>query len=156
MRTILKRGLACVALCLRLRGAAAWPSTAQPAPADPAPRGRRPASSPRPSPSPTRPTPQRGKSQPGNNAPFWRAVRESGNQAGYSNLPGAEQGVLIQPFVQYPGSRFTNAGEAWRQVRNHWIIPYGGSLLLIVVLAIALFYWRKGAAGRARGRTPAA
>jgi formate dehydrogenase subunit gamma len=39
----------------------------------------------------------------------------------------------------------TNAGEAWRQVRNHWIIPYGGSLLFIVALAIALFYWRKGA-----------
>jgi formate dehydrogenase subunit gamma len=90
---------------------------------------------------------QRGKSQPGNNAPFWRAVRESGNAAGISNLPGAEQGVLIQPFVQYPGSRLTTAGEAWRQVRNQWIIPYGGSLLLIVALALALFYWRKGALG---------
>jgi hypothetical protein len=55
--------------------------------------------------------------------------------------------VLIQPFVQYPGSRFTTAGEAWRQVRNQWIIPYGGSLLLIVLLALALFYWRKGPLG---------
>ncbi len=89
----------------------------------------------------------RGKSQPGNNAPFWRAVRESGNQAGISNLPGAEKGVLIQPFVQYPGSRVASAGEAWRQVRNRWLIPYGGALLLIVLAAIGIFYWRKGAVG---------
>lgn len=89
----------------------------------------------------------RGKSQPGNNAPMWRAVRESGATPGYTSLPGAEKGVLIQPFVQYPGSRWTTAGEAWRQVRNQWLIPYGGSLLLIVVLAIALFYWRRGTLG---------
>lgn len=90
---------------------------------------------------------QRGKTQPGNNAPFWRSVRESGNNPGISNLPGAEQGVLIQQFVQYPGSRLTNAGEAWREVRNRWIIPYGGALLLITVLAIALFYKAKGSIG---------
>ena len=90
---------------------------------------------------------QRARSQPGNNAPFWRAVRDSGQQAGVSNLPGAEKGVLIQPFVQYPGARYTNAGEAWRQVRNQWILPYGGSLLLIAVLALALFYWKRGALG---------
>ncbi len=90
---------------------------------------------------------QRIKSQPGNNAPFWRAVRESGNQPGVTNLPGAEKGMLIQPLTQYPGSRVTTAGEAWRQVRNNWIIPYGGALLLIVLLALALFYWRKGPLG---------
>lgn len=90
---------------------------------------------------------QRAQSQPGNNAPFWRAVRESGVQKGISNLPGAEMGVLIQPFVQYPGSRLTTAGEAWRQVRNQWIIPYGGALLLLVTVAIAIFYWRKGPLG---------
>jgi formate dehydrogenase subunit gamma len=32
-------------------------------------------------------------------------------------------------------------------VRNDWIVPYGGALLFIVVLAIALFYWRKGSLG---------
>ncbi len=90
---------------------------------------------------------QRGKSQPGNNAPFWRSVRDSGDKPGYSSLPGAEMGMLIQPFVQYPGSRLASAGEAWRQVRNQWIIPYGGALISIVALAIALFYWRKGALG---------
>jgi formate dehydrogenase subunit gamma len=88
---------------------------------------------------------ERGKVQPGNNAPMWRQVGEG--VSGYSSLPKSqapEAGNLIQPFVQYPGSRLTNAGEAWRQVRNNWIIPYGGALLLIVGGAIALFYWRKG------------
>ena len=86
---------------------------------------------------------ERAKVQPGNNAPMWRQVA-SGSE-GFSSLPKSdapEAGVLIQPFVQYPGSRVTNAGEAWRQVRNKWIIPYGGSLVLIVMGAIALFYWR--------------
>ena len=88
---------------------------------------------------------ERGKVQPGNNAPMWRQVGAGVN--GYSSLPASEApeaGNLIQPFVQYPGSKLTTAGEAWRQVRNNWIIPYGGSLLLIVVLAIALFYYGKG------------
>ena len=102
--------------------------------------------------APTAPNPddtnaQRAKSQPGNNAPFWRAVQQSGVNKGISNLPGAEKGVLIQEFVQYPGSRVTNAGEAWRQVRNDWIIPYGGSMIVIVVLALTLFYFTMGALG---------
>ena len=98
-------------------------------------------------PKPDESNAQRSKTQPGNNSPFWRGVRESGNQPGISNLPGAEMGMLIQPFVQYPGSRLASAGEAWRQVRNNWIIPYGGALLLIAVLAIALFYKAKGPIG---------
>jgi formate dehydrogenase subunit gamma len=90
---------------------------------------------------------QRAKTQPGNNSPFWRGVRDSGDQPGFSTLPGAENGMLIQPFVQYPGSNLASAGEAWRQVRNNWIIPYGGALILIVGLAIGLFYWRVGPMG---------
>ena len=88
---------------------------------------------------------QRGQVQPGNNAPMWRQVGQG--VTGYSSLPlsqAPEAGNLIQKFVQYPGSRLTNAGEAWRQVRNNWLIPYGGSLLLIALGAVALFYWRKG------------
>ena len=84
---------------------------------------------------------ERARVQPGNNAPMWRQVNSG--VAGYSSLPKSEApeaGVLIQPFVQYPGSSVTNAGEAWRQVRNNWLIPYGGSLLLIVLGAIALFH----------------
>ncbi len=90
---------------------------------------------------------ERAKSQPGNNAPIWRAVRESGTQPGFSTLPGPEKGILIQPFVKYPGSAYTTAGEAWRQVRNQWIIPYGGALILLVGVAVGLFYWRRGPLG---------
>ncbi|WP_366929391.1 formate dehydrogenase subunit gamma, partial [Polaromonas sp.] len=100
---------------------------------------------------------QRANVQPGNNAPLWRQVGQG--VTGYSSLPKSEApeaGNLIQPFVQYPGSRLTNAGEAWRQVRNNWLIPYGGSLLLIMLGAIALFYLGKGSIklhGAKTGRT---
>jgi len=142
MRTLL---LAAAVLVLPLSG---WAQNAAPA----APAKTPPANFVAPAePKPDESNAQRAKSQPGNNAPFWRGVRDSGEQPGYSSLPGAEKGMLIQPFVQYPGSRFTSAGEAWRQVRNDWIIPYGGALIFIVVLAIALFYWRKGGLG---GHTP--
>ncbi len=91
---------------------------------------------------------ERNKVQPGNNAPIWRQAGQGAE--GYSSLPkrdAPEAGFLMQGMTQYPGSRFTNAGEAWRQVRNQYIIPYGGSLLVIVALAIGLFYWRKGSMG---------
>jgi formate dehydrogenase subunit gamma len=140
MRSILQALIAATALAVSLGVSAqatapAAPNGAPPgfvAPADPKPDDSNAA---------------RAVSQPGNNAPFWRAVRESGNQSGYTSLPGAEQGVLIQSFVQYPGSMYTTAGEAWRQVRNNWIIPYGGSLLIIAALAVALFYFAKGSIG---------
>ena len=88
---------------------------------------------------------ERAKVQPGNNAPMWRQV--GSGVSGFTSLPKSEApeaGNLIQPFVKYPGSNLTNAGEAWRQVRNNWLIPYGGSLLLIVLLAIGIFYYSKG------------
>lgn len=88
---------------------------------------------------------QRGAVQPGNNAPMWRDVREG--VTGTSSLPYPEAGNLIQGMVQYPGSRLTTAGEAWRQVRNHWLLPYGGSLLFIVLLSMAIFYFTKGPLG---------
>jgi formate dehydrogenase subunit gamma len=91
---------------------------------------------------------ERAKVQPGNNAPLWRAVGQGAT--GVTTLPYAqapEAGNMIQRFVQYPGTGLTNAGEAWRQVRNNWILPYGGSLIVIALLALALFYWRKGSIG---------
>jgi formate dehydrogenase subunit gamma len=91
---------------------------------------------------------QRAVVQPGNNSPAWRQVNSGA--AGYSSLPvsqAPEAGVLIQPFVQYPGSRVTNAGEAWRQTRNHWLIPYGGALILISVLSLAIMFFTKGPFG---------
>jgi formate dehydrogenase subunit gamma len=91
---------------------------------------------------------QRNAVQPGNNAPMWRGVQQG--LEGFTSLPkhqDPEAGVLIQGQVQYPGSRLTTAGEAWRQVRNNWLIPYGGSLLLIVLVAIGIFYFAKGKLG---------
>ncbi|VWX57834.1 Formate dehydrogenase subunit gamma [Burkholderiales bacterium 8X] len=91
---------------------------------------------------------ERMKVQPGNNAPMWRQVGQGAT--GYSSLPHSqapEAGNLIQPFVQYPGSRYTNAGEAWRQVRNDWIIPYGAALLFVTLLALAIHYLARGPIG---------
>ncbi len=101
-----------------------------------------------PEPQPGDSNAQRARSQPLNNAPFWRGVHDSGRAPGtVNNLQLGERGVLIQPITAYPGTRTTTAGEAWRQVRNWWIIPYGGALVLITVLALALFYWAKGPIG---------
>jgi formate dehydrogenase subunit gamma len=88
---------------------------------------------------------ERAKVQPRNNAPMWRQVGTG--VTGFSSLPKSqapEAGNLIQLSVQYPGSRLTNAGDAWRQVRNNWLIPYGGSLLVIVILSLAFVYFAKG------------
>ncbi|MES2634173.1 MAG: formate dehydrogenase subunit gamma [Pseudomonadota bacterium] len=93
---------------------------------------------------------ERNRVQPGNNAPMWRGVVSGA--AGFTSIPKAqdpEAGVLIQGPVQYPGTRMTTAGEAWRQVRNNWLIPYGGSLFLIVLGALAIFYLAKGKIGHA-------
>jgi formate dehydrogenase subunit gamma len=91
---------------------------------------------------------QRNRVQPGNNAPMWRGVVSG--QAGTTSLPPSEApeaGVLIQGPVHYPGSRTTTAGEAWRQVRNDWIIPYGGALFAIFLGALAIFYVARGPIG---------
>jgi formate dehydrogenase subunit gamma len=91
---------------------------------------------------------QRNRVQPGNNAPMWRDVQRG--VEGFTTLPRSqapEAGVLIQGQVQYPGSRLTTAGEAWRQVRNNWIIPYGGALVLISIVALAIFWFTRGAIG---------
>ena len=141
MRKLLRWGTPWVAAALLVLSGVVAAQQPLP-PADPAPAATGPAL-----PKPGESNAERTLTQPGNNAPFWRGVLGSGTQPGYSSLPGAEQGMLIQPFVQYPGSDYTTAGEAWRQVRNDWIIPYGGSLMLIIALAIALFYFGKGPMG---------
>jgi len=138
MREILALAVLLVPLVLQAQTAAP--------PAEPAKAATAPFVAPA-EPKPDEDNAQRSKSQPGNNAPLWRAVRESGTQPGYTSLPGAEMGILIQPFVKYPGAPMTTAGEAWREVRNRWIIPYGGALILIAALAIGLFYWRRGPMG---------
>jgi len=91
---------------------------------------------------------ERQRVQPGNNAPMWRQV--SGGITGFTSLPveeAPEAGNLIQRFVQYPGSHYTNAGEAWRQTRNNLIIPYGAALLFVTLLALAIYYFAHGPIG---------
>jgi len=73
---------------------------------------------------------QRQQVQPGNNAPVWRDVR-SGKEA-YTSVKGRETGVLIQ-----------TEGQTWRKLRNGPISFYGGWLVVLVLIAMAVFYkWR--------------
>lgn len=139
----------CIALLLAVAMGAATAQGADPAPAPPGGSGIQNANIFQIAPSAdtdpgymNQSNAQRQQVQPGNNAPMWRQVGQG--VAGVTNFPYPEYGTLIQPTVQYPGSRLTNAGEAWRQVRNGVIIPYGGALLVIVAVAIALFYLGKG------------
>ena len=99
-------------------------------------------------PQPTDTNAQRARSQPLNNAPFWRGVHDSGRVPGtVNNLEVGERGVLVQPITSYPGTLATTAGEAWRQVRNWWIVPIGGVIILLVVAAVLGYYWWKGPIG---------
>ena len=150
------RSLFAVFICgttLTIVGAANAQDTAakvaQPAAVTPAPGPVVAASAaPLPEPQPGDTNAQRARSQPGNNAPFWRGVRHSGEVPGtVNNMAAGERGVLIQPFTRYPGTRVTNAGEAWREIRDWWVVPYGAALVFIVVLALALYYWAKGPLG---------
>lgn len=74
---------------------------------------------------------QRQAEQPLNNSPVWRAVRYGKEHT--TQATGREAGVLIQA-----------AGETWRQIRNGPITRIGGLLLILVPIAIGLFYQWKG------------
>ena len=75
---------------------------------------------------------QRQVNQPLNNAPMWREVRSGAPQV--TTVTGRETNVLIQ-----------SRGETWRAIRNGDIMVYGGWAVALVVLALAVFYWIKGA-----------
>lgn len=64
-------------------------------------------------------------------AEYWRAVRQG--TEGYSAVPGAEAGVLIQ-----------NGGENWRSVRNGPVSFLGGSFIIAVLLALLAKHIIKG------------
>ncbi len=66
-----------------------------------------------------------------NQAQLWRDARSG--QAGLTTVRGPESGVLIQ-----------SGGETWRELRNGPISLYGGIALCAVVVAIGLFYLRRG------------
>ena len=69
--------------------------------------------------------------QPLNNAPVWREVRSGTTQT--TQATGREAGVLIQA-----------AGETWRKLRNGPVTLIGGLLLILVPIAIGLYYRWKG------------
>ena len=71
------------------------------------------------------------QTQPLNNQPVWREVRSGLPQT--TSLKGRETEILIQP-----------QGQTWRALRNGQVTLWGGWLLVAMVLAIALFYWRRG------------
>ena len=77
---------------------------------------------------------QRQITQPLNNAPLWRDIR-SGDINAYqtTQVRGVETNILVQ-----------SEGETWRRIRNGPITVYGGWVLVLVVAALALFFWRKG------------
>ena len=75
---------------------------------------------------------QRQQVQPGNNAPVWREVRKEG-QEHYTSVKGRETGVLIHSL-----------GETWRELRNGWIIPIVGWLIVFAACVLGLFHWFHG------------
>jgi len=76
---------------------------------------------------------QRQQTQPLNNAPVWREVRSG--SPGFTDTKGIETGVLVQ-----------SGGETWRQARAP-IAFWGGILVAVAVLALALFYLVAGPVG---------
>lgn len=74
---------------------------------------------------------QRQQVQPGNNAPVWREVRREGEH--FTTIKGPEAGVLIHSL-----------GQTWREIRNAWIVPIVGWLIVIAACAIGLFHWGHG------------
>lgn len=81
---------------------------------------------------------QRQETQPLNNAPVWREVR-SGSE-GYTTARGVETGVLVQ-----------SGGETWRQVREP-IAFWGGLLVAVAILLLALMHLILGPLGHGEGR----
>lgn len=75
---------------------------------------------------------QRQQVQPGNNAPVWREVRKEGSEH-FTSTKGRETGVLIQ-----------TAGEIWRELRNGWIVPIAGWLILAAACLVGIFHWWHG------------
>lgn len=86
---------------------------------------------------------ERSQTQPGNAAPLYRQIVDG--EIHYTSNPALEAGMLIQPKAQFPGQgRATTAGEAWRQYRNGPLTVYGGWLIVLTMVALAIFYFVKG------------
>ena len=86
---------------------------------------------------------QRQAEQPGNNAPVWRDVKSG--EKNVTTVKGRETDVLVQPPARFPGqSAVSTAGEAWRKFRNGPVTFYGGSLVVLIAIAVLAFYFWKG------------
>jgi len=86
---------------------------------------------------------QRQAEQPGNNAPVWRDVKSG--EKNVTTVKGRETDVLVQPPARFPGQNaMASAGEAWRKFRNGPVTFYGGSLVVLVAIAVLAFYLWKG------------
>ncbi len=82
---------------------------------------------------PARAQAERQVTQPYNNAPFWREVRSSASEPGFTRLGDSpENGVLIQ-----------SRGETWRQARVP-IALIGGLLVALAVVSLGGFYAYRG------------
>jgi len=76
---------------------------------------------------------ERQLTQPLNNAPFWGEVRKGENPYQTTQVRGVETNILVQ-----------SGGQFWRELRNGPITVYGGWLLVLVLAALAVFYWWRG------------
>lgn len=71
---------------------------------------------------------------PNPGARLWRDVRQRDAEVtGSTQVQGVDSGVLI-----------TASGEAWREFRMQILIPYGASLMGLVLAAIGLFFMIRG------------
>jgi formate dehydrogenase subunit gamma len=96
-----------------------------------------------PAPSGAQQQQERQITQPGNNAPVMREIKSGDSH--YTSIQGRETGVLIQPPARFPGqSAMATAGEAWRNFRNGPVTFYGGWLVVLVCVIMAVLYFGKG------------
>ncbi|MDE2359801.1 MAG: formate dehydrogenase subunit gamma [Betaproteobacteria bacterium] len=69
--------------------------------------------------------------QPLNNQPVWSEVRSGVPQ--WTSTLGRETNVLIQP-----------QGETWRALRDGWVSVWAGWALVVMLVAIGVFYFSRG------------
>lgn len=76
---------------------------------------------------------QKQVEQPLNNAPVWKEVRKSDPVNMTTTSRNPEANVLIQ-----------SEGLTWRQIRNGPVTLYGGTLVALMLAAVAMFYKKVG------------